>query len=544
MALRKTRPLRFSPSGLSDSLDITDEFPGACAILQNLIPDPTTRDIWTCRPASLELTAFPGFTTPGEVSVFKAIGSLVYGLMASGRNAGKDEPFCYDILTNAFVTVTGVTNATSPTTQPTSGDWVPPTMDLVGVNLVVTHPGFDGVTYFFGWFDTTNPAAPVWHAGNTSAGSVITLTTIPAWVRQFNGRAWFGINPGAAQPSVVFTDSLTLHVTNAGQALTFGDNLPLTCAIGLPLSNQLGGVIQALLVFKGVSNIVQITGDYAGSNLSLNTLNAATGTLSPRSLCVTPQGVAFLAPDGMRTIDFNARVSDPIGAAGTGVVVPFLAPLYPSRVACGANAAVMRVNVQNSRIADTPWQEYWYDLIRQVWSGPHTFPATMLDTYNAVFIIAPQIAPGTLYESKTVPDSTTSSVENGVGLSWHFQTAMLADNEAMQESELLELQVKTTSVAAVGTMTVEAIDQNATVYGVAVFTFGGAGSLWGAFVWGAAPWGGGQSGLYPRYVTFSAPIVFDRLAIDISGASAQGFSIGDLFMRVRTLGYTQPEAVR
>jgi hypothetical protein len=544
MALRKTRPLRFAPAGLSDSLDTTDEFPGACAILQNLIPDPTTKDIWTCRPASLELTGFPGFTTPGVVSVFKVIGSLVYGLISSGLTAGYDQPFCYNILTNAFVTVSGITSANVPLTPAATGDWTPPTMDLCGINLVVTHPGFDGITNFFGWFDTTNPAAPVWHAGNTAAGSTITFMTIPAWVRQFNGRAWFGINPAAAQPSVVFTDSLTLKVTNASQALTFGDNLPLTCAIGLPLSNQLGGVIQALLVFKGVSNIVQITGDAATTNLALNTLNAATGTLSPRSLCVTPQGISFLAPDGIRLIDFDARVSDPIGAEGTGVVVPFLSPPYPSRVACGANAAVLRVNVQNSRVNNTPWQEYWYDLIREVWSGPHTFPASMLDTYNAVFIIAPQSVPAALFSSKTVPDSTTSSTENGVALTWHFKTSMLPDNEAMQESELLELQIKTTVIAALAQMVVSALDQNGSVYGSAVFPFAGGGAtLWGSFVWGGAAWGGNQAGLYPRYVTFSAPVVFNRLAIDIQGGSAQGFSIGDLFMRVRTLGYTQLEAV-
>lgn len=543
MALRRTHPIRFSPTGLSDSLDATDEFPGACSVLQNLVPDPTTKNIWTCRPAAVQATAFTGFTTPGFVSVYKVIGSLVYGLVASGRNAGKDEPFCYNLATNSFVTVSGITNANSPTSPATTGDWTPPSMDLCGVNLVVTHPGFDGVTNFFGWFDTTNPAAPVWYAGNTASGSTITFTTIPAWVRQFNGRAWFGVNPGAAQPSVVFTDSLTLKVTNANQALTFGDNLPLTCAIGLPLSNQLGGVIQALLVFKGVSNIVQITGDAATSNLSLNTLNAATGTLSPRSLCVTPTGVAFLAPDGVRLIDFDARVSTPLGAAGSGVVVPFLSPIAPSRVCAGANAAVMRISVQNSRISGSPWQEYWYDIIREVWSGPHTFPASMIDTYNAVFIIAPQAVPDTLFTSKTVPDSTTSSTENGTALTWHLQTAMLPDNEAMAQSELMEMQIKTTGVASLAQINVSVLDQNSSVYGSAVYAFGGAASLWGAFNWGAATWGGEQSGLYPRYITFLNPLEYTRACIDVQGQSAQGFSIGDIFMRVRELKYAQPEAV-
>jgi len=543
MALRNTRARRFSPQGLSDSLDATDEFPGACAILQNLIPDPTTRNIWTCRPAATLATDFTGYTTPGAVSVCKVIGSLVYGLVASGRTAKHDEPFCYNLATSSFVTVSGITGANVPLTQATVGDWMPPTMDLCGVNLVVTHPGFDGVTNFFGWFDTTNPAAPVWHAGNTASGSAITLTTVPSWVRQFNGRAWFGINPLTAQPSVVFTDSLTLKVTNANQALTFGDNLPLTCAIGLPLSNQLGGVIQGLLVFKGVANIEQITGDAVTSNLSVNALNAATGTLSPRSLCVTPQGVAFLAPDGFRIIDYNAQVSKPLGAAGKGVNVPFLGPLYPSRVAAGCNASVLRVSVQNAHALNTPWQEYWYDLTREVWSGPHTLPATIYDTYNSVFVIAPQSISATLFNSKTTPDTTTGVVENGSTLSWRLQTAMLEDNEIMAQSELVELQVKTSLIAAVGSITVSAINENGSVYNTALYAFSGAPTVWGGFNWGAAVWGGSEMGLYPRYISFDKPVVYNRLAVDMQGASAQDFRIGDIFMRERRLGYTQPEAM-
>ena len=627
MTLRNAAPIRFSPAGLSDSLDETDLFPGACAVLQNLIPDPTTKNIWTCRPAATSLTTFSGFTTPVFISAFSVIGSLVYGLIASGRTVGYDEPFCYNILTNAFVTVGGVTASNVPLSPATSGDWVPPTMALCGVNLVVTHPGFDGVTNFIGWFDTSNPAAPIWHAGNLlgtgsiealgtitpgslytagtyrnvaltissgtagtgatadivvaggavtsvslrkygtgyDATSVLTataasiggtgsgfhvpvtavaagkilLTTPPAWVAQFSGRAYLGINPSVGQPSVVFTDSLVLTCSNAGQALTFGDNLPLTAAIGLPLNNQLGGVIQALLVFKGTSQIYQITGDYSTTNLALNTLNAATGTLAPLSLAPTPSGIGFLAPDGYRIIDFNAQVSDPIGVAGAGVNVPFLSPLYPSRVVAACNADVLRITVQNSNANGTPFQEYWFDLPRKVWSGPHTFPASFIQEYNNNFIVAPQGVTGALFQSKTVPDSTTNATENGVQLQWVFQTVMLADNEQMAMSEIAEMQVKTTQTTNVGSMTVSAQDENGAVYNSANYFFAGAGSQWGAMTWGSSVWGGGANALYPRRIGFSAPVIYNRLAIRVAGASGQGFKIGDLFIRRRILGYMQ-----
>lgn len=540
MSFRLARPVRFSPAGLSDSLDETDLFPGACSSLQNLIPDPTTKNIWTCRPGSTEATTFTGFTTPGVVSVYKVIGSLVFGLVASGLTSGKDQPFCYNIATSAFVSISGVTSSNVPTTQAAAGDWTPPTMDLCGTNLVVTHPGFDGVTNFFGWFDLSTLSTPVWHAGNTASGSAITFATIPTWVRQFNGRAYFGVNPASGQPSVVFTDTLTLKVTNGTQALTFGDNLPLTACIGLPLSNQLGGIIQSLMVFKAAQGIEQITGDAALSNLTVNSLNVATGTLSPRSLCTSPKGILFLAPDGFRAIDFNAAVSDPIGVAGSGVTAPFRAPVAPSRVAAGCNAQVLRCSVENSNAPNTPWQEYWYDLSRQVWSGPHTFPATMYDTYQAQFVMASQAVAASLWLGKVVPDPTTTTQENGANLSWVMQTVMWADNNEMAESEICEMQVKTSAVAGVNNINVSIVDENGSPIATAFYPFSAQASLWGSATWGNFLWGGPVSAIAARQITFSAPVVFNRMGVNISGPSGQGFQIGDIFIRRRTLGYLQP----
>jgi hypothetical protein len=142
MAIRKGTPARFVAQGISDSLDGTDAFPGSCALLSNLIPDVTTKGIWVPRPAATRLTNFPGFTTPGFISAGYILGTRFYGLIASGRNAGHDEPFIYDIVAGNFATLTGVTALNTPTSPATTGAWEPPTMALVGTKLVVTHSGF------------------------------------------------------------------------------------------------------------------------------------------------------------------------------------------------------------------------------------------------------------------------------------------------------------------------------------------------------------------------------------------------------------------
>ena len=623
-SLRHTSALRFSPAGLSDALDETDVFPGACAALGNLIPDPTTKDVWTCRPAASVLTSFAGFNTPTSISVIQQIGALCYGLIGSARNPGYDEPFVYNLLTSAFVTVAGITSATVPLTPATVGDWIPPTMSLVGVNLVVTHPGFDGVTNFIGWFDTSNPAAPVWHAGNllptggveavgtlvggaaytagtylnvpltggagsgltaditVSGGSVtsvalrqygtgylvndtlsalaaniggtgagfsikvtaiaagkIALTSVPWWVESFNGRAYLGVNPPGGQPAVIFTDSLVLTCSNANQVLTFGDNVPLTAATGLPLNNQLGGVVQALLVFKSTDNIYQVTGDAATNTLAINTLNVATGTLSPNTVVGTPSGVAFLAVDGVRLIDFSGHVSDPLGAGGMGVAVPFYSPLYPSRAVAACNASVLRVSLQTSQAPGTPFQDYWYDLVRKVWSGPHSLSAATMSVYAQSFVFSAVGVPAKLFLGSTVPSFTSGSVENGVQMTFNFQTTMLMDNEDMSQSEISELQVKTSIVAGMAGFTLSAIDENNSVYSSAFYAFNVQVTLWGSLVWGGGLWGGAQLQLYPRRIDFPAPVVYNRLALSITGPCAQGFRIGDFYLRRRVLGYLQ-----
>src|SRR5215469_8052574 len=553
--LRQTRVIRYSPAGLSDSLDETDEFPGAMAVMQNLIPDPSTRNVWTIRPASIFETSFTGFSsvpsTVGFVSVFKVMGAFVYGLIASGRNPGFDEPFCYNVASGTFFGVANVLSSNVPTSPPASGDWAPPTMDMMGTVLAVTHPGFNGSNGYFGWFDLSDLELPVWHSGNLQAnGSIqalgtvtpgsgytngtytlsltggsgtgatalivilsgavaeirilnwgqnylatdslsaaipggsgftaqvaqvalngaIQMTTPPTWVVQFNQRLWFGVNPaettsplGEVQlfiPSVIFTDVLFLNCTNANQALTFANDLPLVAGHGLGLSNQLGGIIQSLMVFQDDTNVIQITGDAALNTLSINSLNVAVGTIAPRSIASSPLGIMFLAQDGVRVIGFDATVTPPIGLAGTGVIVPFEASIFQTRINAACNGTVYRISLMRGDVPDHPWQEFWYDLTRKVWSGPHTFPSTMIDVFEGNFLLAPQGVPGELFFSDCVPNEFSTYLENGALLTWVYQTVVMANNMEQSASEMQEFTANVGITPGANVFTVEVIDAN------------------------------------------------------------------------------------
>jgi hypothetical protein len=282
-ALINGTPVKWSPAGLSDNLDSSNVFPGAMGQLTNLIPDPTTKNLWQCRPVSISLTTFGSFSTPGFISVSKVIGTKIYGMIASAANANHDEPFAYDLVTGTFSAITGITAANTPLSPATTGDWTPPTMDLVGTKLVVTHPGYTGAAgVYFGWFDISDLTAITWNGGNTTTNG---LPSVPVAVKQFYNRAYFLVNPATGNPGAYYTDVLTLTITSGTQILTFGDNVKLTALGALALNNQLGGIIQSLIVFKGVSNMYQITGAGAtGAGLALVALVVLTAFIdsSPR----------------------------------------------------------------------------------------------------------------------------------------------------------------------------------------------------------------------------------------------------------------------
>jgi len=333
------------------------------------------------------------------------------------------------------------------------------------------------------------------------------------------------------------------NVTNANQVITFDDNLPLTVLAPLPLSNVTGGIIQALLVFKGVSNIYQITGDSALSSLAKNALNVATGTLAPNSIANTPKGVMFIAPDGLRIINFQANVSDPIGYDGMGKALPFLYAIVPSRMAAASNGSVYRISVQDGSRNGTPFVEYWFDHVRNVWSGPHTFPADLIAVYANTFIVASHNVRGSLWQSDYVQSGTSAFIENNAQLTFAYATAMLPDPNVMAENAMIESTIYMTMDTAQSYF-VQSLNQDGTlISSCAIINPAQQETLWGGFFWGdGSLWGGAQAALYPRRMAWPIPVVFRRMQIVVTGNSGAQLRIGTLHLRYETLGYLQQAA--
>lgn len=539
MALRRSKPITFKPRGCTDSVDATNAPQGSMQSLSNLVPAPFNASIFVPRPAAVNVAMFSNVLGGTALLV---VGSRVYGMIASTAVAGKDAPFCYDFSTSAAVTISGFNSGNLPDTQATTGAWQPPHMEMVGTTILVSHVGFNGTSNFFGWIDVSNPAVPVWNAGNTTVNA---LPSVPNWVSQFNGRAWY-----ACGNSEVFSDALApLVVTNATQVVTLGDSTPITAAGPLGLtSTTSGGVVQALVVFKGTQQPYQVTGDPATMNLTVNTIAGAVGTSAPNTVTPTPLGLSYVAIDGLRILDTYAHCSDPIGANGQGISVPFIYSLVPSRMCAAFQRNTLVVSTQNGLPANQPFQEWWLDFSQsaKAWTGPHSFAGSIMAAMNGPSgtswfgLDIVKFAVGVdamLWAQATIPLPTSTYTENGTVLQWSWLTSLLPDNTAMAMNDLNE-----TSVGMIipdqESITCLITDEAGNVLNTyTIMTNASGGATWDSFNWGAGNWGA-IAGYFQQYqIEWSAPVVFKQAQIQLTGPSGANRGVGNLYMRYQILGY-------
>jgi hypothetical protein len=560
--------LHITPHSCADNFySEIDGSPSWMSQLSNLVPSISSIDEWVPRPAAT-LFANSNTKTPGFVSCFTIVGTRVYGLISDNNGTpGYDQPFCYDLLGSAFLPVQGITINNLPVSPPTTGAWQPPHAELVGVYVILTSTGYSGTgSNFFGAINIANPSNLSYNSYQLNVGTGgIVLPSVPVWCSQFNGRAYFLCNPTTAQPAAIFTDANNPLGFYAGttalytNALTFGGNFQLTCSGTVAYTNQLGGQTQSLIVFQGANNMQQITGDpsatisisttstttttttnpAASGGLAINALNVATGTLAPNTICRTPHGLAFVAPDGLRIIDFSGRVGDPVGYGGQGICLPFFASTTPSRMAAACNATTLRISTINGAVTNTPQQEWCYDIVRKIWHGPHTFPVSLISAYAASFVCT-QIGVLGLFSSDIVPNSASSYTENGAPMTCTWQSGYCPDRPSMSQLSSTRAVFYSGYGAGNTVLNISAIDVNNNILtgGFVSLSFAASVTNWGQFAWGHAIWLGSAASISAAQVDWTAPLVFDRVAIQISTTASAGLILGDFMMEIEEEDYT------
>lgn len=537
MALPKSFPVRFTPKGLSDAFDATEAFPGACRSMANLVFNPGNQELVACRPGVVLLTSFAGFTTPTFVSVHISIGAMMYGMVSTGRNAGHDEPFAYNTTTNTFVTISGVLNTNTPTSPALTGAWNPPSMTVVGTKILVTHPGFIGTgALFFGVIDISNPVAPVWSSSNLGTNA---LPTAPLWVANLNNRAYY-----ACANVLYFSDVLSpLVATNAGQSLTLGDPTPITSVQGLPVQTTSAGVVQALLAFKG-SQVWQVTGDTTTQNLALNFLSLNVGTSAPRSVVQSPYGVNFMAIDGPYIVDPLGLVrplTKQVQETDQDIQQPFIYAITPSRISAGYSGGIYRICLDTNFTGFTQTNDYWFDTQRRRWNGPHSFPYDCASQVSNFFVISHQSKGAALFKSELTASPTSVYTDAGVSIPFTLQSSTFPKDMGMSEKLVVESTIELSTAGSTVNYQVTAFDDLGTTLNATNVTVPSATSVWGAFLWGVGMWSTATNLPKTYTIAWTAPLVFQKMAIQVVGTASSNIAIGAVFCRYQELGYTNQQ---
>jgi hypothetical protein len=398
---------------------------------------------------------------------------------------------------------------------------------LTGIELVLTHIGYDGVTHFFGSFNLTTPTAPVYTAGNTSTNG---LPSAPVACSTFNNRTYF-----ACGNTAYYTDTLALNMFNSNQSLSFGDLTPITAMAPLPMGSTSQAIIQAVLLFK-LTQVAQVTGDPITTNLAMNLLSPTVGTAAPRSVVPTPYGVRFMAIDGIRDISFYGFVSEP----EPNICIPFKYAVTPSRVAAAYNSEIYRICVQNGAMPGSPFQDWWYSFKRGGWTGPHTFQYDVAAAFNGDFVIASNTLPGAIWDSYTDQGHQgggTSFVENGTQLAFVYETSNMTDLNNIYANKVQKSTIEIALPASGETYNCTAQDEDGTVLAQGSITGGTNQAIWGQFTWGRANWGASTSGLKPFTIPWNQAVIFNKLSVIVQGQSSLSMKIGCLHNAYKQLNY-------
>lgn len=539
MPIARVYPVQFTPKGLCDAYDASQAFPGACRTLTNLVFDRGNPELIVSRPGvGAAITTFSGFTTPTFVSVFITIGNVVYGMVSSGRNPGNDEPFAYNLVTNTFITISGVTAGTTPASPATSGAWTPPTMAVISTKIIVTHPGFNATgTNFFGVIDISTPATPAWSSSNTTVNA---LPGVPSSVANFNNRAWFAVgNVG------YFSDVLAPTVrTNATQSVTLGDTTAITAQSGLPVTTTSSGVLSALIVFKQ-SQIWQITGDPATNNLALNFVSLTTGCTAPRSIVQVPFGIVFAGVDAPYVLSFLGALSTLSHQLGSqtdaDLQVPFQNATVSSRIAAGFAGNIYRVCVPTNISGISQTNDYWFDIRRMRWTGPHTF---IYDCASQIggspsFILSSASKGAALFISQSSPTQSSVYNDTGTQLNVAMMSSTFPKTNHMAELQVIESTQELSSTGAAVNYAITAVDEKGNTLNSTFVLTQPLGGAWGAFNWGTGVLWSSSVNIPQVYtVPWTAPLVFQKMALSITATSSNSLSIGTFYAHYQDTGYT------
>ena len=208
----------------------------------------------------------------------------------------------------------------------------------------------------------------------------------------------------------------------------------------------------------------------------------------------------------------------PVGYGGAGKTSPFVYASPQSRIAGAYNASTLCFGLFNSATQNT---ETWvYDITRQCWHGPHTFPVGLIDSLGNSFLVSPYTStPVTgLYNFSLVPTSASSYTELGASMQCVATSALVPDRNDMNE------------LSAVRSLAYFGVPAGGNLYNVSIQDVNGnvlgSSAIYTGYTESAATF------LAPFDITWPNPLVFNMASVSVSTTAVAGVRLGSLQLPV------------
>ena len=149
--------------------------------------------------------------------------------------------------------------------------------------------------------------------------------------------------------------------------------------------------------------------------------------------------------------------------------------------------------------------ETWvYDITRQCWHGPHTFPVGLINSLGNSFLVSPYISSGVygLYNFSLVPTATSSYTELSTPMRCVATSALVPDRNDMSELSVVRSLAYFGVPAGGNLYNVSVQDVNGNVLGTS--------AIYSGYTESAATF------LAPFDITWVDPIVFNMASVSVS----------------------------
>ena len=370
------------------------------------------------------------------------------------------------------------------------------------------------------------------------------FSTYPSTLQGFSGEATVALNPflGTGSPPTTGSNSGSVSVGTP----------PAGTVIGFDVSGVISTASSA-----GV-------GQYSYGNLAISSPLGETTWINvefpqENSSQALLNDIAYLEISNDEGIDINYSITGTAyvssgGDTGEIIILDNVSPTYDAAIPLvGANygplATAMQVSQDGgawSTVAGFDSGVAWLGNGALGEYGTHTLQVrdtnTLVQSNTVTYTL--NLPPNTtflgLFQSDVIPTAKSEYIEFGAAMAWTYETSLLPDNKELLANSAIVTALDVSFIGALPIVNCYFYDASganelgaATVYPV------GTNTIWDEFVWGEAPWGGTSEYYARALVNWSAPLAFVQGYFKASGASAEGFSVGALYMQMQVMGYVQ-----